>query len=139
MNSDTQLSSSQLRTTMSSYSPPSHPVSSADGDQHPDFCPDAFFDLYQSWETDNPNLSSCLRDTVLSAAPLTVLLASLFAQSLVRVSSSSSSYSSSSSFPRTKAWDRLSLLFWTKAILNLVIVASAAGELIYRGQVIINL
>lgn len=104
-----------------------------DPDLNPDFCPDAFFDAKVSWDTENPNLSSCLRDTVLSATPLLVLAVSLLIQTLIRRNSRFNGRSQAS-FPQRSVWHRFSTLFWIKAILTVVLAGNAAGELIYRGN-----
>ncbi len=100
-----------------------------DGSGHPGFCPDAFFDPSVSWETENPNLTSCMRDTVLAAAPAAVLAVALAAQSTVRRAAGRDG-GSRSFFPIPSIRQRLSPLFWTKAALNVVLVINATSELV---------
>ncbi len=44
-----------------------------DSDEGGTFCPDPLWDRNVTWDTDDPNLTECFRNTVLAAVPPVVL------------------------------------------------------------------
>ena len=91
-----------------------------------DFCPDPIFDANLTWHTDNPNLTRCMRDTVLVAGPVAVFLLALVFHlaDVVRRNRARSQFP-----PRRKPRP---LLFGAKAALTVLLAANAAWEAAYR-------
>ncbi len=97
-----------------------------------DFCNGPIWNETLSWNTENPNLTPCLRDAILPAVPCGILWLTLpiwiywarrYQPKLVINNDKGRS---------GKIWPRMTLLFVTKVVTNVVLIVNAIGELVWR-------
>lgn len=82
------------------------------------FCPDPFFNSSITWDTDDPNLTQCMRDTVLVGVPCGVFLLLVPFWNIHQFQS----YSRRDVFPRIRG--NISVRFVLKIVSTLVLIAN---------------
>ena len=90
------------------------------------FCPDPLYNSSLTWNTTSPRLTRCMRDTLLVAVPLAVLIVIQVTLILVRRKSGISVL-----FPRPRC--TFSAIFCAKLTLTVALVGNAIGEWVRRG------
>jgi len=97
-----------------------------------DFCPDDFYDEDVLWNTDNPNFTRCMRETMLAALPLAVLLVTSAFSALVSGCVGQKG-AKDSAYKRERR--KVTYLFAAKLLVLALLMANASLELIDEGQV----
>ncbi len=95
------------------------------------FCNGPVFNESLSWNTHNPNLTPCLRDAILPSVPCGLLWITLpIWIHWVRNYKPKLKIKTDKGPPGWK--QRMTLLFVTKTLINVIVIVNAAGELVWR-------
>ena len=97
------------------------------------FCKDSFWNTTEIWDTDNPNFTSCFRNTLLPSLPCGFLwLAAPFW--LSHLKRHNSKLVPKAIEKEVSLASRLTFIFCSKILLTLVLIVNISGELISRTQ-----
>ena len=105
------------------------------------FCRDPLIDINVMWNTTNPNVTACMRDTILSTVQLPVLLSLGLCRIILSLASRTSlSFTSSNDYQC-----KLTKLFWSRLFLLSVLLVNAIYNVIiistnvqHKGKELIN-